>query len=230
MSNNLDASNFRGTTLFYDSEFEEILSKITICYQLMKRDKVPLVNKENDIRTYLLIHYLKNDDVRKSIDLCKWHFEKEISEDHSVGRTDIKIISQNTFHTQQAYYIIECKRLDNINTSGTSGLNAHYVKEGIVRFTSKYYSSYHRVNGMIGFIVANMDIHTNVANINNLLLNSSFTSINTIQKLTKDNFLKTDNFIEDFEFQYSSIHKDKENQPLRIYHLMFDFHEHITSA
>jgi len=221
MFGSLDASNFSGSFPFYDNEFEKILSKITNCYKLMKTEKVVLENDENKIRDIILLNYLKNDEIREKVDLLEWHFEREAQEDHSVGRTDIKIISPNTFKKQEAYYILECKRLDNTNTTGTSGFNAKYIENGIDRFITKYYSSYYRVNGMIGFVVEDLKIEENVKKINTLLT-TSFSSITTKQEITKDSF------IDNFEYHYSSTHIDKDNDELKIYHLMFDFSKNIT--
>lgn len=222
MFGSLDASNFSGSVTFYDNEFENLLFKITACYQLMKNDKVVLENEENKIRDFLLLNYLKNNEIRSKVDLLQWHFEREVQEDHSIGRTDIKVISPNTFEKQEAYYILECKRLDNTNPKGTTGLNAEYIKEGINRFITKKYSSYYRVNGMIGFIVEDLKIDENVKNINTILTNS-FSSIVTKQEITQDSF------IDDFEYHYHSVHTDKDNQDLKIYHLMFDFMENIKN-
>ncbi|MFC4095739.1 hypothetical protein [Euzebyella saccharophila] len=218
MFGSLDASNFSGSIPFYDNEFEKILSKISICYQLMKTDKIVLENDENKIRDILLLNYLKNDEIREKVDLLEWHFEREVQEDHSIGRTDIKVISPNTFKKQEAYYILECKRLDNTNTTGNSGLNAKYIENGIDRFITKFYSSYYRVNGMIGFVVEDIEIDKNVKKINTLLT-SSFSTIITKQEITKDSF------IEDFDYHYTSIHTDRDNAELKIHHLMFDFCE-----
>ena len=220
MFGSLDASNFNGSTLFYEKQFEEILSKISVCYQLMKIDKVVLENDENKMRDILLQNYLKNDEIRRKIDLLEWHFEREVQEDHSIGRTDIKVISPDTFKKQEAYYILECKRLDNTNTTGISGLNAKYIKDGIDRFVTKYYSSYYRVNGMIGFTVEDLKIDENVKHINTLLTNS-FPSITTKQEITKGSF------IDDYEYHYNSVHTNKDNDELKIYHLMFDLSENI---
>ncbi|MGG8497281.1 hypothetical protein ACQY1Q_12760 [Tenacibaculum sp. TC6] len=220
MFGSLDASHFSGSVPFYDNEFEEILSKICVCYQLMKVDKVVLENDENKIRDLLLLNYLKNNEIRRKVDLLQWHFEREVQEDHSIGRTDIKVISPNTFEKQEAYYILECKRLDNTNIIGTSGLNAKYIENGINRFITKYYSSYYRVNGMIGFVVEDLKIDENVKNINTLLT-TSFSSIVTRQEITKDSF------INDFEYHYSSVHTDKDNNELKIYHLMFNLSGNI---
>jgi len=219
MYSNLDAKNFDGSIQFYDTSFEDFLSKLTTCYKMMISDKVILDNDENNIRNVLLLKYLKNNQVRQQIGFSQWLFDREVQEDHSVGRTDIKISSIDTFSEQEAYYIIECKRLDNVNTSGVSGLNAEYIKNGISRFIQRYYSSYFRVNAMIGFIVNEMDIHLNTDKIN-ILLKAS-TTINTTKEITKDNFIC------DFKYHYHSEHYDKNNDGLKIYHLMFDFSGNI---
>lgn len=220
MFSRLDASNYIGSAPFYEKKFEEILSKITACYYLMKSDKVKLENDENKIRDCLLRNYLKNNTVRSNVGLTDWLFEREVQEDHSVGRTDIKIVSLDTFNRQEAYYILECKRLDSKYMNGTSGLNAKYIENGINRFTTNYYSSFYRVNGMIGFVVDQLDIHTNIKSINSLLSNSS-KSIETTKSIAKDNF------IQGFDFHYHSTHKDANMDELKVYHLMFDFHENI---
>ncbi len=221
MYNNLDATNFSSSVPFYDINFKDILSKITVCYHKMIIDFSTIKNDENTIRDILLLNYLKNDKIREEVGLINlYNFEREVQEDESEGRTDIKITTRNTLIKQKAYYTIECKRLDNVYTTGTSGLNAKYISNGIERFTSKKYSSYYRVNSMIGFIVEKMDIHKNIENINTLI--ESNTTICTTTKITKSTF------IENFDFQYYSEHKDKDNQKLRIYHLMFDFSKNMT--
>jgi len=220
MYSNLDATNFGGTVPFYNLTFEDILSKITICYYIMREDYQIIENDENKIRDILVIRYLKNDKIRQKVGLIDFNFEREVQEDESNGRTDIKITSADTFKKQKAYYIIECKRLDNVNTTGTTGLNAKYISDGINRFVTKKYSSFYRVNGMIGFIVEEMDIHNNTGKINSLLKSSE--SIDTTKEITKGNF------INDFEYQYHSEHIDKDNDKFGLYHLMFDFSDKIS--
>jgi hypothetical protein len=167
----------------------------------------------------LVNQYINNSEIKRRIQLEYFVFP-EVPETDTAGRTDIRIHNPNRFYNQEEYYIIECKRLDNKKTNGTSGLNAKYIKNGIGRFTSKHYSSYHRVNGMIGFIIDDIEIHTNTENINSLLL-KSFKSVKTMKEITKDNF------INNFEYQYHSVHTDKDNDELKVYHLMFDFNENI---
>lgn len=220
MHKQLDASGFKDSSVFYEKQFEVILSKMVNCYFIMKNDSVVLENDENAIRDIFLLNYLKNNEVRKSLSLTDWIFEREVQEDHSAGRTDIKIISHDTFIDQEAYYIIECKRLDNNRVSGTTGLNAEYVKNGVCRFTTKYYSMYRRVNGMIGFIVEKMDIDSNMKKITDLMI-ETFKESRTIKPILQDNF------IANFEFHYRSNHTDTDNRSLKLYHLMFDFHDNI---
>lgn len=209
--------------MFYDQEFETILCKITLCYQMMIKNDVKVPNDENGIRDVLLLYYLKNDEIRKIIGLTDYQFDREVPEDNTLGRTDIRIITQDTLKIQAAYYIIECKRLNSQNLNGTYGLNAEYIKNGILRFVISQYSIYYRVNGMIGFVVENMDIDQNIENINTLLINH-FSKANTKAVINKTSF------IENFEYQYFSIHNDNKNSMFKLYHLMFDFSEHIEDT
>ncbi|SHO61379.1 hypothetical protein [Algoriphagus zhangzhouensis] len=221
MFGRLDASSFSGSIPFYQGEFEIILSKITACYHLMLSDGVQVPNDENGIRDSLLIDYLQNNDIRKQLDMIWWNFDREVPESTTVGRTDIKVKPLNPFIDHEAYYIIECKRLDSVNTTGATGLNAKYIENGIIRFVTKQYSSYYQVNGMIGFVVAPLDIHSNIDCINKLL-ETSFTFVTTSKKISRAYFIKH------FEYQYTSSHLDKDNVGLEIYHLMFDFSKQIN--
>lgn len=221
MFSSLDASNFSGSISFYDLEFESILSKIVICYKLMRKDNVALNNDENKIRDVLVNKYINNPKVKEKIQL-KYFLFPEVPETETIGRTDIRIHNPNRYYNQEEYFIIECKRLDSTNMSGITGLNAKYIENGIQRFATKHYSSYYRVNGMIGFVVEKIDIHANINSINNILT-SSFNTITTKKEITHDSF------IENFDFQYHSIHFDNDNSEFKLYHLMFDFHENIQN-
>ncbi|HEY4323253.1 MAG TPA: hypothetical protein VGN20_04685 [Mucilaginibacter sp.] len=215
MFSKLSASGYLNNSVFYNKEFEDILSKIIVCYKLMLADNVDLTNDENAIRDFFLIKYLKNNDIRKEIGLINYLFDREVPEDTSIGRTDIKIQTLNTFVDTAAYYTIECKRLDAINLAGTTGLNAKYIENGICRFTSKTYSTYYKTNGMMGFVTQSIDIHQNVVFINQLLKNS-FSQANTNRELMQRNI------VHDFDYAYSSTHDTVDGEIL-IYHLMFDF-------
>src|SRR5690349_10381103 len=137
----LDASRYEYNGKFYNAEFEFVLTRIILCYYLMLKDNVKLPNDENKIRDALLLNYLKNNKIRQDIDLTDYLFDREVPEDRTKGRTDLKIQSINTFLDTDAYFIIECKRLDDINITGINGLNGKYVGGGMFRFASSTYSS-----------------------------------------------------------------------------------------
>jgi len=219
MYSDLNASNYKYNNTFFNSEFEYILSKIIVCYNLMISDGVKLNNDENLIRDVLYLDYLNDNIVRNKIGLKNYYFDREIQEDRTNGRTDIRVISPNSFVDTSAYYIIECKRLDSKNVSGLSGLNAEYIIEGICRFTSSLYTTYYKTNGMIGFVVEAIDIDKNITSINALLSNA-FPQANTMQLISHRLLNK------DFDFSYYSIH-NKNNNEIIIYHLMFDFQNNI---
>lgn len=67
MFDGLDASGFKGAVPFYEKEFEEVLSKVVKCYQLMLDSQAALINDENKIRDVLLLNYLKSNEVRTKI-------------------------------------------------------------------------------------------------------------------------------------------------------------------
>lgn len=215
----LNASGYEYNGIFYNAEFEDVLSKIIICYNFMIADNVSITNDENAIRDVLLINYLKDNSIRKKIKLTDYLFDREVPEDRSIGRTDLKIQTLNTFQDTSAYYIIECKRLNAINLSGTTGLNAKYIKDGMCRFASTTYSTHYKTNGMIGFVVEPVDISANVASINNLLANN-FSEANTTQNL------QYREIVTDFSFSYCSCHNVSEDNVL-LYHLMFDLSKNI---
>lgn len=215
----LNTSDYEFTGLFYNSEFEEILTKVVSCYQQMLLDNVALRNDENSIRDCMLNQYLKKQGFKKHFNVTNYLFDSELPE--STGRIDIRIMPVNPFICDDAYYVIECKRLDATNLDGTSGLNGKYITEGIHRFVSEKYSSYYGTNGMIGFIVQEIDIHSNVTSINNLLQNS-FKNSNTTRGLINRTILS------DYNYCYRSSHTTFEKE-ISIYHLMLDFSKNIEN-
>ena len=187
----------------------------------MVSNKIRLSKDENKIRDVLYLNYLNNNTIRGKIGLKDYYFDREIHEDRTKGRTDIRVLSLNSFEDTNAYYVIECKRINGINQNGKTGLNGKYISEGICRFVYKKYSSYYKTNGMIGFIVESIDIHKNVTFINTLL-NTSFTQANTTQELNNRSIVAS------FDFSYYSTHSINAEE-IFIYHLMFDFAKNIKS-
>lgn len=219
MFTELDASQYEYNGVFFNAEFEEVLTKMISCYYLMLTDNVSLSNDENKIRDCLLYNYLKAPAIKAKLDLNNYLFDPELPEDS--GRIDIRVMPVNPFIEDRAYFILECKRLDSKNTKGKTGLNAQYINEGINRFTSKKYSAYHKTNGMIGFVVEQLDIHKNTQSINSLLT-GEFNQITTTQSLTNKII------VSGFNYSYFSTHNSR-TDTLTIYHLMFDFSKNIKN-
>jgi len=220
MSTNLDATVYGYVEINYTGEFQRVLKGIYSCYTIMLQNNVELLNDENKIRDILLNDYLNDDIIRNQTDLIWYTFNKEVPEED--GRVDIKIEFRNPFVPVKSYYIIECKRLENKNFKGKTGLNANYIEKGVYRFVSKYYSTNCGVNAMIGFVVETMDIHSNVKDNINFLLQYHFTNCNTTK------YLEQEFFIPDFEYHYSSKHNDIDNVGFTLYHLMFNFSKNIN--
>ena len=220
MGNELSAAGFSFNRQIYFGEFEILLSKIASCYHLMVQDKVQLLNDENNIRNVLLLNYLKKNEIRCKIGLTEFLFDREVPEDYTIGRTDLKIQTKDTFVKTEAYYIIECKRLNNKATHGISGLNAEYIKNGVFRFTTSHYTSHYGLNALIGFIVEPMDIHKNADEIN-FLLQNHFPQANTTIGLSRAQF------IPNFEYHYRSMHLCDDKREITLYHVMFDFSDNF---
>lgn len=210
MSSKLDASNFEFLDFYQDNVFEFILTQIYICYNKMLNDYPSIENKENIIRNGLHKNYLENNLIREELNLTPYLFDTEVelyNDDDSVkGRTDIKVYNaiERTKNTD-AYYIIECKRID-----GSNGLNDKYISNGINRFIeNEKYPSFKKVNGMIGFVVNPIDIEKNT-------------------QIFSD--LKFHQFINDFKYSYISNHTTTNLNNLTLYHLMLDYSSKISSS
>lgn len=222
MFKNINATNFGYNSTFYLNEFEDILRGIVLCYQCINSSEVTLPNNENEIRNIMLKDYLKVESFKKAhFNLANYHFDYETIE--NIGRADIRILPVNPYINDESYYIIECKRVDNQNVTGITGLNAEYVKNGICRFVSGYYSSYFRINGMIGFVVENFDFDKNITNINsflnNNLINDRGENVNTM--FTRE--IKVIELSKDFKYSYTSTHQTVSQNEIILYHLMFNF-------
>jgi hypothetical protein len=218
MEEELNATGYNFNETNYTKEFKQVLQGVYACYTMMLGDNVSVPpNDENEIRNMLLFNYLNKYD-----GLMDYTFNGEVLEPTG-GRVDIKVQTPNKLTKSEAYYIIECKRLDNKKMTDTSGLNADYINEGIYRFVSKHYSTNCRVNAMIGFVVEEIDIHSNTLhNINTLLRNPRIKNCNTIQNIRQETFIRN------FEFHYSSVHNDCDREEFMLYHLMFDFSGNIS--
>lgn len=226
MINILDASSFDYSRTRKDSLFELVLTKCIIVYNTILNSGISLVNDENLIRDEFL-KYLKDYDFKVKNELKHLIFDKEIPE--ITGRVDIRILpTKDEYVNDSAYYIIECKRLNAANLKGLRGLNAEYVKNGICRFSTGYYSSYFGCNAMSGFLVEPVNTQKDIVNNINSMLNIDF--INAQGQSVNANAtqqMQHENFAGGYSYSYMSKHTHSSGNELTLYHLMFDFSNNI---
>ncbi len=225
MFESISASKFAHSDSFYIKEFEDILRAIIVCYQCINSSKAKLPNDENKIRDYILTKYLKEQEFKEKHKLTNYLFiaEQPINE----GRVDISIFSRNQLVIDKAFYVIECKRLNNQNLCGTTGLNSEYVKNGICRFVSDYYPSHFGINGMIGFVVDNLDINDNITNLNLFLYKDLINDKKKVVNAMAIQEIEPIKLCENFQYSYTSTHKTSSEREITLYHLMFDFSKNI---
>ena len=226
MINILDASSFDYSRTRKDSLFELVLTKCIIVYNTILNSGISLVNDENLIRDEFL-KYLKDYDFKVKNELKHLIFDKEIPE--ITGRVDIRILpTKDEYVNDSAYYIIECKRLNAANLKGLRGLNAEYVKNGICRFSTGYYSSYFGCNAMFGFLVEPVNTQKDIVNNINSMFNIDF--INAQGQPVNANAtqqMQHENFAGGYSYSYMSKHTHSSGNELTLYHLMFDFSNNI---
>ncbi len=216
-------------TEFEAGVFEIIIERLLYCSEIMRRDCIAqatrIRNHEVRIRNRLLEQYLNNNDIQKDLGLRDIYlrFIPEAQENYSdtedsySGCADIKVVTENWFkYDINDYYIIECKRID-----GSEDLNKKYVVEGIFRFVVepiKYISQHHR-NIMFGFVVTDIDIPQNTAN------------INTIQSKTLKDFVKMEISLlknNNQYFLFSSSYSLRKGL-LELRHIFYDFAQIIQN-
>lgn len=226
MTKILDASSFNYSQTRKDSNFEFILTKCVIVYNLILNSGINLANDENLIRDEFL-KYLRDFDFKVKNELKHLVFDKEVPE--ITGRVDIRILpTKDEYVNDNAYYIIECKRLNSANFNGATGLNAEYVKNGICRFSTGYYSSYFGYNAMFGFLVEPVNIQKDIVNNINSMLNTNL--VNTQGQSVNANAtqqMQYENFANGYSYSYVSKYTHSSGNELVLYHLMFDFSKNI---
>ena len=219
----MDTLIFEYTQDYIDTEFCKVCRGCIMVYNTIIESQCSLSNDENQIRNEFM-KYLKNSQYKHThAPLNEFYFDREVPEQD--GRSDIKVLTRNCFEDDDAYYIIECKRLNNINTIGITGLNAEYIKNGICRFVTGFYSTYNDCCGMFGFVIDKMDIHKNTYGNINGLMSQTMTNDKGIEVNANVTIPLTNIIIEkSFCYSYFSKHKhENENREIVIYHMMFDF-------
>lgn len=225
-NSNLNATNFVYSQTRRDFYFESILTTCVDVYHTIIDSTITLANNENLIRDAFLT-CLQCVKFKKKHSLKHLKFDKETIENR--GRADIRILpTKAEYINDEEYYIIECKRLDSKNLYGASGLNAEYVKNGICRFVSGYYSTYYGCNAMFGFVVEHVDMENDIVNNINSMLNITMTNdhyldvnANVIQHMRYQDFANS------YPYSYISTHTHISGKELVLYHLMFDFSNNI---
>jgi hypothetical protein len=226
-SSSLNATSFVYSQTRRDSYFELILTTCVDVYHAIIGSAIQLANDENTIRDEFL-KYLQDMCFKQSHELKNLKFDKETVENS--GRADIRVLpTKDEYINDEEYYLIECKRLDSKNLNGIYGLNAEYIKNGICRFVSGYYSTYYGCNAMFGFVVESVN------NIDNELVGGIKSLLNTtmtndhgidVNAQAKDPLQYTD-FANGYPYSYISTHTHISGKELVLYHLMFDFSNNI---
>ena len=226
-SSSLNATSFVYSQTRRDSYFELILTTCVDVYHAIIGSAIQLANDENTIRDEFL-KYLQDMCFKQSHELKNLKFDKETVENS--GRADIRVLpTKDEYINDEEYYLIECKRLDSKNLNGIYGLNAEYIKNGICRFVSGYYSTYYGCNAMFGFVVESVNNIDNelVGGINSLL-NTTMTNDHGIDVNAQANDpLQYTDFANGYSYSYISTHTHKLGNELLLYHLMFDFSNSI---
>ncbi|WP_051435889.1 hypothetical protein [Tenacibaculum sp. 47A_GOM-205m] len=202
----LNASKFDKKSLYQQRDFEYVISVIYTCYNKMLQNYSVIENNENKIRNRLYKDFLKPVKVKEGLSIDKWIFHPEVPEIddsyHEYGRTDIMLyLSDEYLKSENAYYVIECKRID-----GGKTLNDAYIQNGMNRFIGEKYPVYNNKAGMLGFVVKSININDN-----------------SVENLK----LKKNNVISNANFEYISQHTTSSGKDFCIYHLMLDFSSKI---
>ena len=197
-----------------------IVAHLIKCSKQMKTECIknsnPLKNHEDRITDRFVAKYLNAEpnDFRYELQSPE-NFDHDT--DQHIGRTDIRVISSDYFKvSSQAYFVIECKRID-----GTHDLNKKYINEGVARFISYpiKYSSYYKKNIMFGYVVQTLDISDNADQIDKLQ-SSLLNEVTTTKFVLK----QTDNLqYYVYSCEYASTHIER----IELNHLFFDFAEAI---
>lgn len=227
MSNTLNAASFSGSTHFINGELYTVLECCTQIYYQFVAATVTVSNNEEEIRD-VFFDKLNDDAYREKYpSLQNYHFEREPQE--NTGYVDIKIKTLNPYKSTKAYYCIECKRLDAQNLTGKSGLNAEYIKNGICRFVSGYYSTYFGCNVMFGFVVETLNIQSDIVDNINQIINDDF--INSQSQNVNANTttkMQYEDYVNGYRYSYISKHTKDDGNEITLYHLMFDFSNNIA--
>ena len=160
----MDASVFVFQKDFFMSQLQGLLNDICNVYVLICKNGQLIKNDENTIRDGVGSFFEKQTYKNTTTTAKDYFFESEGRQQKTAGRVDIRFLSPNCYAHQDAYFAIECKRLD-----GKAHLCKEYVDNGIRRFTTGKYPSLLGCNAMLGFVICTIDLPTTVGQINSHL-------------------------------------------------------------
>jgi len=219
------------------SRVNNILIAVIKSYQTIKAENVVFyysqrgkIAKENYLRNRLVYDYLDKElkaikDGTTNYNVTPESTEEYISEKDGLLHSDpidirVQIIDDGLSEVwrveEQIYLAIECKRF-------TSGSVTNYVGD-IEKFTNRTYRGLRLpFEGQIGFIEKEGLTHNTLFQYINKRLSSSTCTIETLKQL---DFYRIK---QDFDGSYHSEHKRKSGKRFEIFHLFFNYSNHIKN-
>ena len=175
----MDATVFGFREVYFRIQLQGLLKDIGVVYKLICHSGCMLQNDENKIRNEFG-HFFCEQTYKASTSTAKdYYYDQEAWLPKSAGRVDMRFLSPNCYGHQDAFFAIECKRLDS-----KSPLCQEYVDNGIRRFTTGKYPSLLGCNAMLGFVVSSIDLTTTIESINKHLDSSEYLTT-TSTKMTE---------------------------------------------
>ncbi|WP_312813251.1 hypothetical protein [Sedimentibacter sp.] len=200
---------------------KNIISKLLICCDLMRDDciknSLKINNLEEDIRDYLYVNYLNDDDIMEKVGLDEFRFYSEVPENYQnnkpKGRTDLHVFSIDMFKHRKQYFTIECKRIN-----GKKTLNRYYIENGIKRFLGEQplYSSFFGMNCLFSFVVEDIDIEKNTDEINGLI-SCDYEEINVKSPISHIEISSS------YDYTYKSEYVANHDIDILLYHVFYNF-------
>ena len=173
--------------------------------------------------TFAYAHQRRDSYFESILEVCIEVYRLIISST-KVQNDENKIRDEFIKHLQNINFKKQYELKNLSNLTGTRGLNAEYIKNGICRFVSTYYSTYYDCNAMFGFLVEKVDVQNDIVDkINNIInkdyINAQKKKVNA-RATTK---LHYRNFANGYNHSYISTHTRNDGKNVTLYHLMFDF-------
>ena len=200
----MDASVFEYRKVFYRSQLHGLLNDICGVYALICKNGQHLPDDENKIRDEFGKYFFDQAYKITTTTAKNYHYGSEVWLQLTSGRVDMQFLSYNIYSIQDAFFAIECQRLD-----GKSHLSREYVDNGIRRFTSGKYPTLLGCNAMLGFVISAIDLTSTVSQIN--------------RHLKISEYLRTSSTMQDKMVELESQHSMPHDFVL--YHLWLDFAE-----